>query len=238
MEIKDRYDPAAVRDLFNEMSATYGIVNFISSFGFTLRWRNQALRNIPVAETSHVVDLMSGMNELCRSLSHHASPKLQVTAVDISPEMVHRARNDWPFHVEAKIEDVLTWHFEPDSADAVISSFGLKTFDRDQQMQLARIVASLLRPGGDFSFVEVSVPQARILRWLYMFYLGRIIPWIGRLFLGDPTNYRMLGIYTQDFGTCQHFAECLQQQGLQVSTVRYFFGCATGVRGIKPLLDK
>ena len=176
---------------------------------------------------------MSGMNELCRSLSHHASPSLRVTAVDISPEMVRRARKNWSFHVETKIEDVLTWNFESESADAIISSFGLKTFDRDQQMQLARIVARLFRPGGRFSFVEVAVPPARTLRWPYMFYLSRIIPWIGRLFLGNPLNYRMLGIYTQDFGTCQYFAECLQQQGLEVRTIYYFFGCAMGVYGRK-----
>ena len=107
MEIKDRYDPAAIRDLFDEMSATYGAVNLISSFGFTVRWRNQALRSIPITEALHVVDLMSGMNELCRTLSRHTSPSLHVTAVDISPEMAHRARKNWPFHVETKIEDVL-----------------------------------------------------------------------------------------------------------------------------------
>ncbi len=220
------------------MSATYGVVNFISSFGFTLLWRNQLLHNIPVAEVSHVVDLMSGMNELCRSLAHRASRNLQVTAVDISPEMVRRARKNWPFQVDTKIEDVLTWNFEPGSADAVISSFGLKTFDRDQQLQLAKILARLLRPGGHFSFIEVAVPPAPILRWPYMFYLSRVIPWIGRLFLGNPLNYQMLGIYTQDFGSCQYFAECLQQQGLQVRTLSYFFGCATGVFGTKPLQRK
>lgn len=235
MQIQDRYNPAAIRALFDEMAATYGLVNLISSFGFTLRWRHQLIQNIPVGKISHVVDLMSGMNELCRSLSHHASNNLHVTSVDISPEMVRLARKAWPFHVETKIEDVLTWDFEPGSADAVISSFGLKTFDRDQQMQLARIVARLLRPGGHFSFVEVAVPPARILRWPYMFYLNRIIPWIGRLFLGNPLNYQMLGIYTQDFGSCQYFRECLQQHGLQVRTVNYFFGCATGVFGTKPL---
>jgi len=234
VEIQDRYKPAAIRDLFDEMAATYGLVNLISSFGFTLRWRHQLIQSIPIAEAKQVVDLMSGMNELCRSLSHHASSNLHVTAVDISPEMVRLACKDWPFHVDTKIEDVLTWNFEPNSADAVISSFGLKTFNRDQQMRLAKIIAGLLRPGGHLSLIEVSVPPARVLRWLYMFYLGRIIPWIGRLFLGNPLNYEMLGIYTQDFGSCQYFSECLRQQGLQVRRVSYFFGCATGVSGTKP----
>ena len=163
-----------------------------------------------------------------------AMPTLRLTAVDISPEMVRGAPKDWPFQVESCLGDVFTWNFQPASADAVISSFGLKTLDRDQQMELARRVASLLRPGGTFSFLEISVPTWRPLKWVYMFYLEHVIPWIGRIFLGNPANYRMLGIYTRGFGNCRYFSECLQQQGMQVEKANYFWGCATGVHGTKP----
>jgi demethylmenaquinone methyltransferase/2-methoxy-6-polyprenyl-1,4-benzoquinol methylase len=228
------YDSGAIRTLFDEMAATYGIVNFVASFGFAARWRHQLVEGLPLSNASHVVDLMSGMSELCRSVAPHVAPTVHVTAIDISREMIRRARKDWPFRVEIHLQDVLTWECEPASADAVISSFGLKTLDRAQQAQLAQQVAHLLRPGGVFSFVEISVPPARILQLPYLFYLNRVIPWIGRLFLGNPANYRLLGVYTQAFGACRHFAECLRQQGLEVSEVSYFFGCATGVRGMRP----
>ena len=107
---------------------------------------------------------MSGMNELCRSLSAHALSLLRVTAAGISPEMVRRARNEWPVRVTTCLEDAPAWEFEPESADAVISSFGLKTLNQDQQLQLSGRVASLLRPGDVFSFVEISVPSGRLLR--------------------------------------------------------------------------
>jgi ubiquinone/menaquinone biosynthesis C-methylase UbiE len=235
------YDPKTIRALFDEMSATYGIVNFVSSFGFAARWRHQLVQGLWLASASHIadlhiVDLMSGSSELCRSVAPHIAPTARMTAIDISPEMVRRARRhkNWPFRVEIILEDVLSWDCQPASADAVISSFGLKTFDRAQQEQLSQRVARILRPGGVFSFVEISVPPSAFLRLLYLFYLNRVIPWIGRLFLGNPANYRLLGVYTQDFGNCQHFAECLRQQGLQVIEASYFFGCATGVSGIKP----
>jgi demethylmenaquinone methyltransferase/2-methoxy-6-polyprenyl-1,4-benzoquinol methylase len=69
-----------------------------------------------------------------------------------------------------------------------------------------------------------------------MFYLNKIIPIIGRLFLGNPVCYRMLGAYTEAFGNARHFAECLREAGLKAVLVSYFFGCATGVRGFKPAL--
>jgi ubiquinone/menaquinone biosynthesis C-methylase UbiE len=235
MQTQLGYDPKAIRALFDEMASTYAIVNFIASFGFAARWRHPLVQGLPLANASHVVDLMSGMNELCRSVAPHAAPTLRLTAIDISPEMIDRARKNWPFPVEIHLRDVLAWDSEPACADAVISSFGLKTFDRTQQQQLSERVARLLRPGGVFSFVEISVPPARLLQLPYLFYLNRVIPLIGRLFLGNPANYRLLGVYTQAFGTCHHFAQCLRQQGLEVYEHPYFFGCATGVRGVKPL---
>jgi ubiquinone/menaquinone biosynthesis C-methylase UbiE len=235
VQTDNSYSPDVVRNLFDEMAATYGVVNLISSFGFCAVWRHQVTRGLPLESATRVVDLMSGMNELCRSLAPRSPSDLSLTSVDFSPEMVRRARKDWPFDVSSRLEDVFSWKFEPGSADIVISSFGLKTLDRHQQMQLSKVVDELLRPGGVFSFVEISVPRFRMLRFFYMFYLNRMIPWIGRLFLGNPANYRMLGLYTRQFGDCRYFAECLRRHGIEVAEVSYFFGCATGVRGTKPI---
>jgi ubiquinone/menaquinone biosynthesis C-methylase UbiE len=228
------YEPEAVRSLFNEMSATYGVVNLIASFGFAARWRHLVVKGLPVPPGSRIFDLMSGMNELCRSVTRHLPLPAYLTAVDISPEMVRRARKDWRFPTEILLADVLEWDFVPGSADAVICSFGLKTFDRDQQERLAERVAKLLRPGGVFSFVEISVPRGWWLGRLYMFYVERIVPTIGRIFLGNPANYRLLGIYTRGFGDCGYFAGCLGRRGLEVVEESYFFGCATSVRGRRP----
>ena len=87
--------------------------------------------------------------------------------------------------------------------------------------------------GGTYSFIEISVPDARALRIAYMFYMKRVIPLVGRVLLGNPANYRLLGTYTEEFGDCAHFARCLERAGLEATFVRYFFGCATGVVGRK-----
>jgi ubiquinone/menaquinone biosynthesis C-methylase UbiE len=229
-----RYDPESIRTLFDDMASTYGHVNLISSFGFTARWRNQAVAGLPLASADCVVDLMSGMGELWRSLATTLPASARVVGIDISPEMVRRTHREWHFPVEVYVEDVLTWDPPSALADAVVSSFGLKTFDREQQRRLARTVAQLLKPGGTYSFVEISVPPMLPLRAAYMFYLKWLIPLVGRLLLGNPDSYRMLGVYTEAFDNATHFAACLREAGLEVAPVSYFFGCATGVRGIKP----
>jgi ubiE/COQ5 methyltransferase family len=109
------------------------------SFGFTARWRRQAVGGLPLASATNVVDLMSGMGE-------------------------------------PRSANVLAWEAEGSAADVVVSSLGLKTYDRDQQGRLAQIAARLLKPGGCYSFIEIYVPLFPPLRSLYMFYLKRLIP--------------------------------------------------------------
>ena len=53
------YDAGSLRALFDEMSRTYGFVNFVSSFGFTRRWRRQCVelaRLQPGDKVDHSLD--------------------------------------------------------------------------------------------------------------------------------------------------------------------------------------
>jgi demethylmenaquinone methyltransferase/2-methoxy-6-polyprenyl-1,4-benzoquinol methylase len=231
----DLYDPAFVRRLFDEMSTTYGTVNVFSSFGFCIRWRRQCVNAIHLPTAAAVVDLMSGMGELHDPLRRQGKAGT-VIAVDVSAAMCRQAerldRRRLPMAVVQA--DALRLPLADQSADAVICSFGLKTFSPTQIEQLAQQVHRILRPGGAFSFLEISVPPNRLLRWPYLFYLNRVIPRIGRLFMGNPDNYRLLGVYTTRFGGCRQARDAFASAGLEARLASYFFGCATGVIGCRP----
>lgn len=234
--IADLYDPQAVKRLFDEMARTYGVVNTLCSFGFNWRWRHQCLRAISLAPGATAVDLMTGMGELCGDLSRFLGPSGRIAAFDISESMCNKARQAQGRCPICVVQaDVLNHPFVPESADVVVCSFGLKTLSPQQQRMLADIVFRLLKPGGALSFVEISVPGTRWLRWPYMFYLNRIIPWIGAMLLGNPDNYRMLGIYTQAFGNCDRAAGFFRDAGMEVEKRSLFFGCATGFIGRRPI---
>ena len=70
------------------------------------------------------------------------------------------------------------------SADAIVSLFGVKTLSDAQCQHLASEIARVLRLGGRFSLIEVSVPRNQWLRRPYLFYLSRVIPILGALLLG------------------------------------------------------
>ena len=160
---QQQYEPESIRSLFDEMASTYGYVNLVSSFGFTAWWRHQTVEGLPLKTAEHVVDLMSGMGELWSSLSKKLPASARVLGVDLSPEMARRARREWHFSCAVLVTDVLAWEVPSASADVVVSSFGMKTFFRDQQRLLAHKVAQLLKAGGSYSFIEVSVPPFPLL---------------------------------------------------------------------------
>ena len=78
------------------------------------------------------------------------------------------------------------------------------------------------------------MPPSRVMRSPYLFYLRHAIPILGRLLLGDPWTYRMLGVYTTRYGDSRAMAHQLRAAGLDAEHRRVFFGCATGVVGGRP----
>jgi demethylmenaquinone methyltransferase/2-methoxy-6-polyprenyl-1,4-benzoquinol methylase len=185
-----------------------------------------------------VADWMTGMGEGWGPVLRRIGPGGSLTALDLSPGMLCRARERlrrWPgYDVRVLEADVLHSSVEGDSLDAVVVLFGVKTLSPAQTTALAELVARGLRRGGRYSFIEVSTPRHRLVRWPYLFYLERVIPLLGRLLLGNPENYRMLGVYTRRFGDCQRLAAALRAAGLHATGVTYFLGCATGVIGHRP----
>ena len=81
----DLYDPIFIRGLFDEMAATYGPVNLLSSFGFCIRWRRQCLRLIDFRPGSTVLDLMCGMGELGSDVADRIGGHGSLLALDLSP---------------------------------------------------------------------------------------------------------------------------------------------------------
>lgn len=132
-------------------------------------------------------------------------------------------------------DDLFRSRLPAGSADFVISTFGLKTFNRDQHRRLAELLADVLRPGGVFSMIEASDPRGWLLRPLYRFYMLVCLPLVERLFLRGAQDFTMIGAYTSNFGDASGLAAMLREAGLEVSYRRFFFGCATAVSGRKPL---
>lgn len=235
--MQDIYDAKYVEELFDKMSSSYDRMNYITSFGFSKAWRNQCVKDIDLSQAKVVVDLLSGMGECWKPIAKKAPALKELIALDFSGEMVKHAKNRVSKVKIDKIqvlkEDVFNNSIASNTADCVVSGFGLKTFTPSQLDQLAAQIERMLKTGGQFSLVDVSVPSNKTLKLFYLFYLKRVIPVLGWLFLGNPSNYRMLGVYTENFQNSKEVKRIFEQHNFEVQYVEYFFGCASGIVGKK-----
>lgn len=236
----DIYDPSFVASVFDRCTRNYRWWSEVSSFGFVRRWRKQCVQALPTPQTTQpiVVDLMAGTGEIWPILLKRLPTIKHITAIDISHQMhqyalerLHQERSDRIEHIEANF---LENNLPSDYADAVISSFGLKTLNHEQQRVFAEQLSRILKPGGTFSLIEASDPRGWWLRPFYRFYLDRLIPTIEKLFLKGAQDFSMIGVYTRQFGSCQALMDDLRAAGLTVKYQPYFFGCASGLSGCKP----
>jgi ubiquinone/menaquinone biosynthesis C-methylase UbiE len=236
----DIYSPVFVKNLFDRCGRDYRTWSLVASFGFVALWRWQCVKHMPPLTTAAAtgLDLMAGTGEAWPYVLARYPDVAVITAVDISSEMnrraldqLHRARADKIRLIEA---DVLSNEMAADSADFVISTFGMKTFNASQHAAFAQELSRLLKPGGVFSIIEASDPKGWRLRGLYQFYLGRVLPLIEKFVLRGAQDFAMIAIYTRQFHDCRGLARELAAQGLDVQFKSYFFGCATGVVGCKP----
>lgn len=233
------YDPAFVKQVFDRCSDKYIAFSYVCSMGFTERWRKQcvaALQLGPDARSGY--DLMAGTGEVWPHLLA-ASPQIEsIVAVDISSGMhrraIERLHTMRAHRIRFIEDDVLASDLPEASADFVISTFGLKTFNPAQHRRLAELTARVLRPGGRFAYIEASDPKGWILRWLYLFHLKVFLPLIERLFLRGAQDFSMIGTYSTNFGDAREFVGMLREQGLDAEFRKAFFGCATIACGSKP----
>lgn len=234
----DVHDPEFVEKLFDEMAGTYEAVNYLSSFGFSKRWREQFVQLAKLQPGMTVCDLMCGMGECWPAIQSVLGSEGTLIGLDLSQAMLQGAEKRKPqfkpLDIRLYKQDALHNSLPDACADCVISGFGLKTFSDEQKFLLAGEINRLLKPGGTFTLIEVSVPTGWWLEGLYMLYLKNLIPVIGQLLLGNPKNYRMLGVYTEKMKNCQKMGEYLKQYGLHTNYHTYFWGCASGVSGYKP----
>jgi|SRR5690554_1411149 len=231
------YNPEYVKGLFNKMSSSYERMNFITSFGFSIRWRRQFLETFK--QTQHkaeIIDLLTGMGETWNATKNKL-PNSTLTVLDFSDGMLKYAKQKSETKYNNEIillqQDILKNKLPSNHYDFVTCAFGLKTFNDEQLNVLALETKRILKSGGQFSFIEVSKPNNRILKTLYGFYLGKIIPILGRLLLGNPEEYKMLWQYTNKFDNAKKATEIFADTGLKTEFNSYFYGCATGFYGTK-----
>lgn len=231
------YDPNFTKDIFNRVSHTYDIVNLISSCGLASFLRKQMIRRLPAgAKPQRTLDLLCGMGETWGAILKYA-PETQITAVDFSEEMIAGAKRRNARYYNEKVviveENVLESSLKENQYDLVICAFGLKSFDNIQIEIMANLTKRVLKHGGKFVFIEMSLPPNILFRTMFLWHVRYLVPFLGAI-SGNRKAFGMLAKYTLSYRNSQIAGAIFAKLGLPIEHDSYLLGSASGFHGYKP----
>jgi ubiquinone/menaquinone biosynthesis C-methylase UbiE len=131
------------------------------------RWDNNRhyhpflLRSLP-AKRESALEIGCGTGDFARSLARHFE---RVIAVDLSPEMVHRARSlsGAVENVEFRQADVCTWDLPPATFDCIVSIATLHHLPIEETLKK---LEAALRPGGVLLVLDLYQTQT-LADWMW-----------------------------------------------------------------------
>jgi len=171
-----------VRSMFDAIAPRYDLVNRTMTFGLDVRWRRRSLRALALPAGSVVLDLACGTGDFLKLLQGAGH---RAFGVDLSWGMLAANRTGLPLAQANGAELPVA----SGSVDGVTCGYALRNFT-----DLAGVFAEfgrIVRPGGRISLLEVSEPDAGLLRLGDRIWFRRVVPVIGGL-LSDRDAYRYL----------------------------------------------
>lgn len=201
-----------VSGLFDNIAGWYDFLNHALSAGLDLYWRYRLVRYVRPGATGLVLDLAAGTLDVSREIRRQ-NPRLQVLALDFSLPMLCRGKSKI-----SAIPSILPTQADgralplPDNCvDTVTIAFGIRNIlpRADAYREILRV----LTPGGRLCILEFGTGKARIWQGLYNYYLGVVLPRIGRFFSKNPEAYQYLADTIRAFPDARTLAEELLNAG-------------------------
>ena len=183
-----------VKDLFSSASPTYDRLNHLLSFRRDVAWRRDTVRRMRFFSTHAFLDIATGTGDLAieAALRH---PDVTVAGVDFVEEMLVVGRQKVEARgldgrVRLEWGDALSLPFGPAAFDVSAMAFGMRNIP--DSLRALQEMARVTVPGGQVMILEFTFAPAVGLRWLYGFYLRKILPRFAGLVVRDTSAYHYL----------------------------------------------
>lgn len=233
----DAYDTSHVKELFDNIAPHQETWAQVGTFFLAGHWRKKSVDLLHLKPGETVCDLMSGAGSMWKSILPKIGTSGKLYALDLSPQMVAKSKQCSDAakrqNVFPVVGDALHTPFPSGSMDAVVCGFGMKTLTADQQSQYVDEVKRLLKPGGRFSLVELSLPENPIRRKIFQAYLKTGF-FILKTILGEKGKQMgALYPYLNAFKNCKDLQKQFESRGFDVQYVRLRGDAATALVGVK-----
>lgn len=232
-------NPEKVRRMFAEVARRYDLLNHLLSLGVDVRWRRAATRLAPQPLVGPVLDVCCGTGDFGLAYWRASGKRAQVVGVDFCWPMLQLARQKSErLRVSPPsrwiLADALKLPFRDGSFQVVCVAFGIRNVaDTGQALgEMARVCQSR----GQVVVLEFSLPQAPLIRSVYLWYFRNVLPRVGNAIARNRSNaYTYLPTSVSQFESGEQFLERMAKAGLVDLNMRPLtWGIATVYIGTKP----
>jgi demethylmenaquinone methyltransferase/2-methoxy-6-polyprenyl-1,4-benzoquinol methylase len=158
--------------VFDRVAPYYDTLNSLLSLGLDRHWRRETVAALGLSPGDDVLDVATGTGALAVEIARAMSGTVRVTACDTNERMlsIARARTDPAMAAVEIVQcDASRLPFADGSFDAVGLSFAID--DMPDRIACVREIRRVLRAGGRVALLELSQPDAGIMRTGYRAYL-------------------------------------------------------------------
>lgn len=214
--------------MFDEIAGRYDFLNHLLSAGLDRRWRKRAIRSLGLTGSEHVLDLCTGTCDLALEAVSDRPGARRVLGLDFAPRMLDVGaaklrRHRHGARIALARADAMRIPLADQTVDAVTMAFGIRNVVNPTAA--CAEIHRVLKEGGRFALLEFAVPTTPALGPLYLWYLRRVLPRIGRLVSKSAGAYSYLPASIDAFEIPAEVVKILRQIGfVDVTTVPLTFG--------------
>jgi demethylmenaquinone methyltransferase / 2-methoxy-6-polyprenyl-1,4-benzoquinol methylase len=221
------------RSIFNSVAKNYDLLNTVFSMGRDKGWRERLAKEIE--GTDYVLDIATGTGEVLVEILKNNN---QWNAIGLDPSaqmLVLGQKKINSMGLNKKINFIQgvgeSLPFRDNSFDAITIAFGIRnTVDPLKSLEEMKRV---LKPKGKLGILEFAVPNNKIFRPIYMFYLKHVLPLVASVF-NKREEYRYLSDSISQFPDRDNFIGLLKKAGfLLEKSIELMIGTVIIYVGIK-----
>lgn len=223
--------------MFTEIAHRYDLLNHVLSLNVDRRWRRVLVDMSGAREGARVLDVASGTADVAIEFKKRSSADA-IVGLDRSTGMLEVAQYKLRrLRLDGRIDlvegDALDMPFEDGTFDVVTIAFGLRNLP-DYAAGVGEMVR-VLKPGGRLLILEFFPPKSGLSAKLYRWYLGGILPVVGRAISGSKRAYDYLPSSIKSSATHEEVRSIMEAAGLDNIQRRSLSGGISYIyHGLKP----
>jgi len=184
-----------INEIFSKIAHRYDLLNTVLSFNRDKYWRKFAVSKCGLRKGSIALDVACGTGMLCIELAKVVGNKGKVIGVDFCENMLEIGKRNisktaYNNIIELRHGNAMELPFDDNTFDCATIGFALRNVPDVEKA--IREMKRVVKPGREVVSLEFSKPSLPVFKELYYLYFEKILPFIGKVFVGTEKPYSYL----------------------------------------------